>query len=94
MFEKLKKHGKKLLTTAGVGAMMAAASLATFAADSTATNPYDSISNTIQTNATQLFTSAQTMVLAVIGAGLVIFGIFLMFKLGKRGINAATSSKG
>lgn len=89
---KVKGFLRKALALVSVSLMGCMASVAAFAVEDV--NPYASISDEITKQSSQMFISAQTMVIAVIGSGLVIFGIFLMFKLGKRGISSATSSKG
>lgn len=56
-------------------------------------DPYADVTAKLTEETGKMFASAQTMVLATIGAGLVIFGIFLLFKLGKKAIGAATGGK-
>ena len=85
---KIKSWGRKAVALLSVGMMGCLATVAAFASDVSA-NPYDDVATQVTGEATKMFSSAQTVVVATISGGLVIFGIILLVKLVKRGIGAA-----
>lgn len=92
MTKKVKSVSRRVAALLALVMVMAVMAVSAFASEPA--NPYDAVQTELSKQTTQLFSSAQTMVLATIGAGLVIFGIFLLFKLGKKAIAAATGSRG
>lgn len=62
-------------------------------ASSTAAD-YSDITTAVQSQITGMTAAAKPMILAALGAGLGIFAIFMLFRLGKRALSSATSSKG
>lgn len=92
--ESLKKYKGKLVAMGTLGAMSLFTCASAFAATSTPTADYSAITTEITAQATGIVDAAKPMILGILGIGIVISGVFILFKLGKKGIGTATGSKG
>lgn len=87
--EKLKSFKSRILSVMAVAAIACAGAVGASAAESGA-SAYADITQKVQTEVTSMITSVQPMLLGILASGLVIFGVFLIFRLGKRAISTAT----
>lgn len=95
ILEVIKKQKAKISAMFIVGAFSALSCVSAFAQTPPPVTPpdYTDITKAVGDQLAAVTTSAKPMILAALGAGLGIFAIFLLFRLGKRAIAAATSGK-
>lgn len=95
ILETIKKYKVKLGTMVMIGAMSCLTCVSAFAAEGVPATPpdYTDITTAVTNQLTGVVGAAKPMILAALGAGLGIFAIFLLFRLGKKALGAATSGK-
>lgn len=92
MFQKVKS--KVLALTSVLALALVGATSAFAVGESVPAVDYTEITTAITGQANSMVSAAVPMIIGVLGIGLTIFGLFLLFKFGKRAIGTATSSKG